>query len=106
MKSKFQIYVNDDSAKDILEYSKKNKINRSQSCRELIRMGKENIELKNSIDTLANLLYKNISRIKLIETMLIQLYSDMQIDVITNPRDNKLIKKIIKDFNMGLYDEE
>ena len=106
MKSKFQIYVNDDSAKDILEYSKKNKINRSQSCRELIRMGKENIELKNSIDTLANLLYKNISRIKLIETILIQLYSDMQIDVITNPRDNKLIKKIIKDFNMGLYDEE
>ena len=96
------IYFDNDTLNILDKYQRQNNISCSQAIRDLILIGINNInldeiinELKKQYDKLINVSYLQLDLIK-------QLYSDLEIQNITNPNKNNALQKFFKNRSGGV----
>ena len=91
--SKIHIVLTNENEIKLRNYCKANDYNLSQGINSLIEVGLDNLEYKiqstNNYNLLSKIYSKNIYIIDLLE----KLYSDLEIDNNTNPKDNKSLQE-------------
>lgn len=99
---KRHIYFDNDTLNILYKYQSQNNISFSQAIRDLIFIGtknisidKEIIELKEREEKIINVNYLQLDLIK-------QLYSDLEIQNITNPNKNKALQNFFKNRSGGV----
>ena len=79
--------------KEIRKYADKNNLFISQSIRKLIENGLDNIEMKKQLEIYNSLMNKIFSRQLYIRDLLEQFYTDMEIEKLLNPKNNKALQQ-------------
>ena len=80
--------------KRIRDYCSANDLKYSQAVRKLLEQGLNNIDTNKKLDLNNSLLEKIYSRQIYIRDLLEQFYTDMEIDKVLNPNNNKALQKI------------
>lgn len=86
----------------IRKYVETNHIKYSQGVVQLIMQAIDNIEIKKKLDLNNSLLDKIYSRSLYTKELIEQFYSDMEIEKLTNPKNNKALQK----FMLNKYKDE
>lgn len=81
----------------IRKYVETNHIKYSQGVVQLIMQAIDNIEIKKKLDLNNSLLDKIYSRGLYTKELIEQFYSDMEIEKLTNPKNNKALQKFMLD---------
>lgn len=81
----------------IRKYVETNHIKYSQGVVQLIMQAIDNIEIKKKLDLNNSLLDKIYSRGLYTKELIEQFYSDMEIEKLTNPKNNKSLQKFMLD---------
>ena len=98
-------YITKDITRKIEEYSKKTGLNFSQSARKLIEIGLSATEENQMLKRNNALLEKIFSRQLYLRDLIEQFYSDMEIEKLSNPRNNKALQKFKTSKDTLKYDE-
>lgn len=77
----------------IREYSEKNSLFISESVRKLIECGLDNIDVYKQFEIHNSLMNKLFSRQLYIRDLLEQFYTDMEIEKLLNPKNNKALQQ-------------
>ena len=96
------------SAEDILKiksYSRKKNMTFTSAVRELIKLSLDNEDILERISLLDKDIKKCYYSLNNIVMLLEQLYSDMNFDNITNPKQSKQLNKFKKKLNLRRYDD-
>lgn len=88
------------------EYMKKNDLNFSQAIRTILEVGLNNINLTKSLNLNNSLLDKIYSRQAYTVELIEQFYTDMEIEKVLNPNNNKALQKFKSSRNKDInYDK-
>ncbi len=87
------ISLTDELDKRIRDYCSANDLKYSQAVRKLIEQGLNNIDTNKKIDLNNSLMEKIYSRQIYIKDLLEQFYTDMEIEKVLNPNNNKALQK-------------
>ena len=98
-------YLTKDITIKVNEYSKKTGLNFSQSARRLIEIGLNSTDENQILKENNVLLEKIFSRQIYIRDLIEQFYSDMEIEKLSNPRNNKALQKFKTNKDKIKYDE-
>lgn len=77
----------------IKDYCIKYNLKYSQAVAKLIELGSSNIEVNKAININNNMMDKMYSKLSYTTSLLEQFYSDMELDELTNPNNNKALEK-------------
>lgn len=91
------ITIPDEVDEIIRKYIETNHIKYSQGVVQLIMQAIDNIEIKKKLDLNNSLLDKIYSRSLYTKELIEQFYSDMEIEKLTNPKNNKALQKFMLD---------
>lgn len=87
------ITIDDNLELRVKDYCKINKINFSKGVSELIELGFNNINILESINNIINNLNKLNSKTGYTKDLIEQLYSDLEIETITNPKNKNFLHR-------------
>ena len=87
------ISIPEDIDRIIKDYCINNNVRYSQAVAKLIKLGIKNKELSELVNTNNNLMHKMYSKLAYSVSLTEQLYSDMEIEKITNPNTNKALNE-------------
>lgn len=82
-----------------------NGINFSQAITKLVDAGISNIELNKSMKSYVEVLDRIYSKLYFNTALLEQLYSDLEIDTLSNPNKNPALEKFRIKFNRSYFDK-
>lgn len=105
MLKKLQVYVDDELFQKINDYSKSRSKDISNTIKELIKMGLKTSKYDKDISLLTNSIKKNNNKLNFLVMLIKQIYSDLEIENPTDYRNNKILRKLERDFSIGLTDE-
>lgn len=105
MNKRVQAYVNEEVYEEIEKYSKSNNKKISDGLKDLILNGLNNESYVKEISKLSKQLFKNSNKLKFLVMLIEQVYSDLEIENPTDYRNNKILRKLERDFSMGINDE-
>ncbi|HAB67009.1 hypothetical protein [uncultured Clostridium sp.] len=87
------ISLTDEIDQKVREYCKNNNLNYSQGIRKLIETGLDTKDTNKKLDLNNSLLENIFSKQIYIRDFLEQFYSDMEIEKLSNPKNNKALQK-------------
>ena len=99
------IYLTQDIKDRVKEYANNNGLNFSQSARKLIEIGFSTTEENQMLKQNTILLEKIFSRQLYLRDLIEQFYSDMEIEKLSNPRNNKALQKFKTSKDNLKYDD-
>lgn len=105
MLKKLQVYVDDELFQKINDYSKSRSKDISNTIKELIKMGLKTSKYDKDISLLTNSIKKNNNKLNFLVMLIKQIYSDLEIENPTDYRNNKILRKLERDFSIGITDE-
>ena len=99
------IYLDKESKDKVSQFACNNNLNFSKAVRYLITKGLSSINEELLLSKQKDLLEKIYSKQVYLRDLLEQLYSDMEIDKLSNPKDNKALQKFKSNKDKVKYDE-
>ena len=90
--SELHIKLSSEVDNKLRKYCNTNKFNFSEGISNLIEIGLDNIDCRKQIDFTISMLSKIYSKNAYIVDLIEKLYSDLEIDNNTNPKDNKCLQ--------------
>lgn len=105
MPKRLQVYVDDDLLEIIEKYSLSVSKGISETLKDLIKVGLKSSKFEKELSLLTKSMKKSYNKLNFLVMLIEQIYSDLEIENPTDYRNNKILRKLERDFSMGINDE-